>query len=436
MSRKVLPLPEELIRIVREERERSGCNSKTAKSAYSFSSPRQKKEGSRLERAAIESGEVRARLHLLGPREAAIKSCRQGNKSTVSTVPVTRLLTASWKRKKLSLRNEKVLHCAYAYATADMRQFSQMSCSFLCPSLPLRAVAGDNSIGIVGDGASVLLAGLFYSINLMIIHSCSDMPLLAYADADWALARIAVVPPLANWHSKGRAALVVPESLRLVFHPNMIGGSRRCSDPGPISLAGSHWIYSSFCAACCEASRFACCCALPIRKDFALLLSPRKMMILWKPHFPSTGLGFRMSQNRSIRAIPDDGSDIPFQNVSDREYRSQNVGGVVGWTYIPEAWLAVSISYWTSCLKLCFRVDDFFLIPRCEKKKGPFSKPFEVDRDKDKRLATELDTWNRTQGAVISDAAKKEERLAVKAILAFSLIRSRESDLSLAPLTS
>lgn len=38
----------------------------------------------------------------------------------------------------------------------------------------------------------------------MIIHSCSDMPLLAYADADWALARIAVVPPLANWHSKGR----------------------------------------------------------------------------------------------------------------------------------------------------------------------------------------------------------------------------------------
>ncbi|KAK8539577.1 hypothetical protein V6N13_034869 [Hibiscus sabdariffa] len=122
MSRKVLPLPEELIRIVREERERSGCNSKTAKSAYSFSSPRQKKEGSRLERAAIESGEVRARLHLLGPREAAIKSCRQGNKSTVSTVPVTRLLTASWKRKKLSLRNEKVLHCAYAYATADMRQ--------------------------------------------------------------------------------------------------------------------------------------------------------------------------------------------------------------------------------------------------------------------------------------------------------------------------
>lgn len=46
MSRKVLPLPEELIRIVREERERSGCNSKTAKSAYSFSSPRQKKEGS------------------------------------------------------------------------------------------------------------------------------------------------------------------------------------------------------------------------------------------------------------------------------------------------------------------------------------------------------------------------------------------------------
>lgn len=87
-------------------------------------------------------------------------------------------------------------------------------------------------------------------------------------------------------------------------------------------------------------------------------------------------------------------------------------------------------------MKLCFRVDDFFLIPRCEKKKGPFSKPFEVDRDKDKRLATELDTWNRTQGAVISDAAKKEERLAVKAILAFSLIRSRESDLSLAPLTS
>ncbi|KAK7296466.1 hypothetical protein VNO77_46365 [Canavalia gladiata] len=54
--------------------------------------------------------------------------------------------------------------------------------------------------------------------------------------------------------------------------------------------------------------------------------------------------------------------------------------------------------------------------PRCEKKKGPFSKPFEVDRDKDKRLATELDALNRTHGAVISDAAKKEERLAVKAI--------------------
>lgn len=74
-----------------------------------------------------------------------------------------------------------------------------------------------------------------------------------------------------------RAALVVPEGLRLVFHPNMIGGSRRCSDPGPISLAGSHWIYSSFCAACCEASRFARCCALPIRMDFALPPSPRKV---------------------------------------------------------------------------------------------------------------------------------------------------------------
>ncbi len=34
--------------------------------------------------------------------------------------------------------------------------------------------------------------------------------------------------------------------------------------------------------------------------------------------------------------------------------------------------------------------------------------PFSVDRDKDKRLATELDALNRTHGAVISDAAKKE----------------------------
>lgn len=36
--------------------------------------------------------------------------------------------------------------------------------------------------------------------------------------------------------------------------------------------------------------------------------------------------------------------------------------------------------------------------PRCEKKKAPFPKPFEVDRDKDKRLATELDALNRTHG--------------------------------------
>ncbi|KAK8485775.1 hypothetical protein V6N13_061532 [Hibiscus sabdariffa] len=46
------------------------------------------------------------------------------------------------------------------------------------------------------------------------------------------------------------------------------------------------------------------------------------------------------------------------------------------------------------------------------RKKGPFSKPFEVDRVKDKRLTTELDSWNRTQGVVISDATKKEERRA------------------------
>jgi len=47
--------------------------------------------------------------------------------------------------------------------------------------------------------------------------------------------------------------------------------------------------------------------------------------------------------------------------------------------------------------------------PICEKKNGPFSKPFEVDQNKDKRLATELDALNKTHGAVISYATKKEE---------------------------
>ncbi|KAK8505503.1 hypothetical protein V6N12_075845 [Hibiscus sabdariffa] len=40
--------------------------------------------------------------------------------------------------------------------------------------------------------------------------------------------------------------------------------------------------------------------------------------------------------------------------------------------------------------------------------------PPDIDANpvKDKRLTTELDSWNRTQGVVISDATKKEERRA------------------------